>query len=1011
MANEQNSAKSNSGHKAVIGIVVVLLIIVAILLLLFLRCDKPSAIDEEFDYFRAKASELAFDRGRIIEFVQKDIILLPYSGDVKGALGALWGGAGSAGEKLALAKALLACCKPGSPSVDVSLDDVVPDRDKAPDAAKGKRYALSIIHRLLMPGNAAPKETSIYDGHIGDFVGNVHSLDVPECGRTRFTIRVDSPVVKEVSAIGGMGEEVVFKIEQPGGKSLTVVREFWRADNRVGALFPLKGDRHDFVVLPCRISKYVFDKETMLVKVDERDKSDEGKHYLGLLEYCLDSDRRLEKIEAGFKVRATFRVPRIIFLSKYNIPDGFGGPAYSFDLRMNRAGFALGERMDAYLAEQARSFHESGIEHVFLKRWTGKSVTSAFDVFCRLKDDYPNHPAGRMKIISDALRIFQTKGSADGSVTFKAILRPVSGNAPEGKASAQVRITKTGAGIFRISGDSLAKELADFLKERELALPIEQGKLSGEIKDISSAALAVENGLLASAVPGGVPVDYVLETKIDCGTEPIFVPGTVYKMFIAPSGTHSIFRFKKTKGDLSFDFKVWSSSQTIPGSLTITEKARKEAIDYHTWWHDDTRTYDDKVSLILPRKVYDNIKAGKAGEYISNGKADEKKTIEPKSTGHVTVKINGRDMKLPVIVTMRGNTEIKIYDDPDMPIVGFNFAEYITTPVKCRLVDENGFGISNARVELVGAGVSETTWPDGGFRLPSAPDKVYGKVKMKVTRNDEVYGEAEVDLSAPGLDTIVVTVPRKRMHVIWLAPGDSEKTAEINLSEQVLRHIRNHLDAGEYVAVPERMVPYGESATIAFFAYDTPSGHVMAVSEDGLHQSTTGLRDKFSAVADAGSKLKDAVKDPKGVAKGVLKDGAKKGIGFLIDKAGLSEEDAGALNSLAEIIIESEGQFGMIETLHAYRGSLAALFGYSRHRIGQEDKTDHNLAIKNTLKEMEALANATDLFKGIDDLAGGAASAGMSKTPWGAIGGEKARAAFKFGYLTALKHIDLEFGK
>ena len=64
-----------------------------------------------------------------------------------------------------------------------------------------------------------------------------------------------------------------------------------------------------------------------------------------------------------------------------------------------------------------------------------------------------------------------------------------------------------------------------------------------------------------------------------------------------------------------------------------------------------------------------------------------------------------------------------------------------------------------------------------------------------------------------------------------------------------------------------------------------------------------------------------------------------------------------------------------------------------------------------SLKEMEAMANATDLFKGLDDVTGGAYSEVMSKTPFGAIGGERARAAFKAGYLTALKHINLEFGK
>ena len=47
------------------------------------------------------------------------------------------------------------------------------------------------------------------------------------------------------------------------GADLVVVRELWRGDNRVGAVGPLVGDRHDFVVLPCRVGKRVCEKEKL----------------------------------------------------------------------------------------------------------------------------------------------------------------------------------------------------------------------------------------------------------------------------------------------------------------------------------------------------------------------------------------------------------------------------------------------------------------------------------------------------------------------------------------------------------------------------------------------------------------------------------------------------------------------------------------------------------------------------------------------------------------------------
>src|ERR1041384_6857577 len=59
-----------------------------------------------FDYFQAKASELGNDPGRVARFVAEEVKGLPYTGNVKGALGTLWEGAGSPEEKAALSDAL-----------------------------------------------------------------------------------------------------------------------------------------------------------------------------------------------------------------------------------------------------------------------------------------------------------------------------------------------------------------------------------------------------------------------------------------------------------------------------------------------------------------------------------------------------------------------------------------------------------------------------------------------------------------------------------------------------------------------------------------------------------------------------------------------------------------------------------------------------------------------------------------------------------------------------------------
>ncbi|MHC4973782.1 MAG: hypothetical protein ACYTG3_15770, partial [Planctomycetota bacterium] len=105
---ESMAEQSKSRRRTWVG--VALVVLAAVLALFFLRTCGPPPLEGRFDYFRAKAAELGFDADEVRDFVREEVRTLAYRGDVKGALGALWEGAGSPEEKRALTVALLEHC-------------------------------------------------------------------------------------------------------------------------------------------------------------------------------------------------------------------------------------------------------------------------------------------------------------------------------------------------------------------------------------------------------------------------------------------------------------------------------------------------------------------------------------------------------------------------------------------------------------------------------------------------------------------------------------------------------------------------------------------------------------------------------------------------------------------------------------------------------------------------------------------------------------------------------------
>ncbi len=290
-------------------------------------------------------------------------------------------------------------------------------------------------------------------------------MEVLTGGQRRITLRSGQNKTVELTVPDdALGEDLLFTWQLPdqaaGASPPSTLRELWHQGNRTGATSANAGDRHDFVVLPCRIGPYVREKEPIILQQRGRAQAPEASAYLGLLDYTLQSDQQLGGIEKRFNVTARFDAPRVLILSRLVAADLPGGTACSIDLRSNSAGFT-GERRAACRATQVRSFLESSLEQQFLQQFSGLPASAAFDVFSMIKDEQPNNQGRRLAQIRTALHLLQQHRSTANSVTFA--VRP--GSRPADAPLPSVQATWSPEGI-EIHGGPIIKQVADQLAEK-----------------------------------------------------------------------------------------------------------------------------------------------------------------------------------------------------------------------------------------------------------------------------------------------------------------------------------------------------------------------------------------------------------------------------------------------------------------------------------------------------------------------------------------------------------------
>lgn len=830
-APEPDAARGGRWRRAAIRL---LLLAIAILLLLLLL--RPCQPEPPFDYFDAQASQLDDDPQRILAWV-RELETLPYRGDLKGPLGALWGKAGSPEEKLALARALLRHAAPPL-GREPSLADVA-DAEPLSDA-RPLQIAITHLHER---GDQPASETALYDGPVGDLVGDVHSIEVVAAGQTRVTLRPrrGPPIVSDIPTGEASGEALRFAVELPGREERLVVRrQLWRAGQRSGPREARASDRHELVVLPCRVDDFVRRQEGVLLAQRQRAAAPEMIGYDALLQYALESDRLLAQVEQRLGVRASFDSPRLLVFSR----NAAQGPPVRLDLLLDRTSFS-GEPAAARLAACARSLLVGAQAHAYVSQWSSLPASSAFELFARLASGLPRTAAERRAAIASLLGDLAAQGPP-----ARATLRL-------GDASLEAQATADGA---RVEGAGLA-----------LTLSRDQ---------LADGAAVIEAALVAAA---GGPRAHAATLRIESGggARRWLVPRAQLEQRFERAGraVRQRVQIRETTGGLEYSFRVRSGLRTARGLVSIDAEPLASATTHDPQYRNGRERRQRATSLVVSRQVAAALRAGQASPFQllqPRGIDDDPHAprpllwagrLLPDGRGRQAAQINGKPGELPLLYARPEGPEplpferLALLDDPRLAVGMADGIRELTTSIHGRLLDEDELPIGGAIVELPPAPgadkpTSVMTRADGRFVLPPpAAAKAYGEVELTVRQqlgDDERAQRVAVDLSAPGLDELVLRAGRLRLELIWLLPADAARLPSLAISPQQRALLAAALRAGRIVALPARMVPTPEGGQeIACYQLDPTSGELVGVLESGLRGPRAGL----PGGGDAGHKL------------------------------------------------------------------------------------------------------------------------------------------------------------
>ncbi len=850
----------------------------ALLLLLWFPGPCAGKADEPFDYIAAQARELEHDQQRIIEFVRDRIAHRSYSGQLRGAVGTLWSGAGNDVDQAVLLTALLResdleCRLARGDSTWVQVRDGDGWRDVQPvpslttgtagftdpDPPDDTRHDLSVSLECagaeLSSSAALALTTAECAGHplILSFIDGEAVLRLHGTDRA---VRLK---------VGGAEDETLtlaFRHTAPGQEPRRFTREIYtRAHEEYRALDDPR-DVHVIAITTGRVPRWVLERETELVEEGPAPLLDPNVRdgYILALRYMFQSDRALDALGEHFGTAAWLDRPRVIIVSTFH-GDAQSEPTYrAIDLRANAVHVEGDETTRARLAV-ARSAFEGALESELLSVTSGHVAWSAMSALSQLVDPVAPTTPERLLFYDSSLAFLFEEADPGTRLVFSLDDRR------------EVAFRRAAGPALVL--EPIAPPLADAMARSGVEwLALGGSELTPENRNRAAWELETLFGPVARA-----PLDYRPRLTLEETPAQLVEAGRarihLYRPLYPDQPLTLTYELQLRYGERNHELSVvdyWNEKTEQPDFLDNRfELPVGPWQDSHLFarFYDQTRFWSGARNFFCSQAVYRELQ--EEGQSVIEhwgpwGNSDPIRLFLCETREH-TIHVNGRPRTVQALYAagdyaadespQKPYDEVEpfgghsggsanrwiILDDPQVPLFltadgEVSFRSVIPGNV---VSQETGYGIPGVEITIEGAGSSGRSWGDGRFRLPLFEGRFTTYAVHAACPGYEPL-RVEVDFSQrDALPLRLELTPKVDPDLFaWVSQENADEVfADATWPPRVQHLVRTALQENPDVVVllPRRRVAIGASASYVWLLFDQADFHVVGVTEDGLHGS------------------------------------------------------------------------------------------------------------------------------------------------------------------------------
>ncbi|MDH3591728.1 MAG: carboxypeptidase-like regulatory domain-containing protein [Planctomycetota bacterium] len=782
-----------------------------VFLLLVVWLLWPSPRDGTFDYIRARAAALDHDADRVRAFVENEIAAEPYAGRLRGPVGTLWSGSGSAADRAALLRALLEACGDDGPELT------------------------GAAHELTVEFGG---ESRTYE--VGALAGRPLVLRLDEDSAFTFGAVGETQRATGTAEAGG-----VLRLTHRSGETQRSVRRRFEAEDRDSV--------HVIVVAAGGVQEWVLDKERELVASRP---PDEAAAYLLALTHAAKSDRALRTLERHFELRAHYAEPRLLIGSTHG-GDAETVAAHTLDLRRNRV-VVTGNPDETTKFHITRSFLEAQLEGAVLREAVANAaVLTSLDVMGEHLERHRASSLHRVSLYRDLIgRLVQQHTGSKltlGADDVRTLILEHKGGGNVAVASIHDTLTAAMQGA---------------------PVPFELLK-SGSVATDRHGLLALEIEALLGPAAGGAldyapTFDLAESTSELIRTDVRFFTYRPVRGEKVPRVTLE-YQFTRVTDDGGFEYEsidywdeIEKKAYRAVGKYSVTRGAVLKSRVISTWYSRWRFGRDDQF-LMFSREMMRELK--EKGYTTAQYRDRNRKLSEPMKLwlcerGVETLYLNNKPYQVPILKVAGGYAQddapkqpyakVKVIEDPTFkgtpmnkwtvmdddrfPLVNMRGTR-VQTSIPGRVTSTaTKLGVPGATIEVAGTGVSGTTAADGRLLLPV------------IRKPFDVF---KVVAKARGYETKVVEIDFRKQDAFPLnlaltpAPDpeafirvDANSFAALDqVDDNRLRAlVRMSIEdaSGSFALVPRNEVPYGPARARAWMLIEPGTLHTSFATSDGL---------------------------------------------------------------------------------------------------------------------------------------------------------------------------------